>query len=110
MCGPCARAGVCNGSGPVPLSAVHIPKQRRPVQVGTADPRAVAAAIESSERPYIYLVCGKITTREEQEFFAVWAPKGRGRRRKFWCSDHGRWEHEKTSPKPTTELDAEPMF
>lgn len=60
---------------------------------------------EKQLAPYIPMVCGHLTTREEIDFFSLWQPK-RGR---YWCQICGRWKDAYKAPKAQT-LPDDPMF
>jgi hypothetical protein len=51
--------------------------------------------MEANQAVYILLACNHYTTKEEQEFYSVWAPKGRGKNAKAFCEQCGTWKRHK---------------
>lgn len=64
------------------------PSARRPAPQ-TREQAAVKAAIEKEYARYIPLACGHYTTREADQVYSVWRPKGRPI--KHYCETCGRW-------------------
>jgi hypothetical protein len=53
--------------------------------------------------------CGHYTTVDEQDFYAVFAPRHKGKERKMFCDKHSKWYRVAAAPKKEP-IPSEPMF